>query len=249
MNEMDRRRKQADEFARLVDGDDSPPGEFAAELRLVDHMRTAGKANPSPEFVAALRQRLIDEANRDRRDQAIIVPLPSRPRRGRLAVAVAATVLLAGGVAASAAMLTQPDPVSCPDCAPLVTPTSSSRPTRPPASTTMPSRPPKPSTKPTLPPNRPAPPTPAPVKPSTPAVRPSARPTTTPSPVLPTLPVPTSPILPSLPSLPAPSLPKLPLPSLPTLTLPLPLPTIIIQLPKLPLGHLDLPQERRRPQR
>lgn len=67
MADLNQVRRRADEFARLADGTVPSPSpvqdpEFARAMDLVAAMREAGSVEPRPEFSAALRQRLMDEA-------------------------------------------------------------------------------------------------------------------------------------------------------------------------------------------
>lgn len=67
MADLNQVRRRADDFARLVDGETPSPSpvqdpEFARAMDLVAAMREAGSVQPRPEFSAALRQRLVDEA-------------------------------------------------------------------------------------------------------------------------------------------------------------------------------------------
>ncbi len=128
MGDLNRVRRRADEFARLLDdGTQHIPSaaedpEFADALALVSQLRSAGAVHPSPEFTATLRQRLVDEAAgrltaapdlEEPSDDAVpdesgepattpIVPGPRR-RRGRLIAGAAAFVVLGGGIGSAAA--------------------------------------------------------------------------------------------------------------------------------------------------
>ena len=137
MADLNQVRRRADEFALLADGVVPPPSsvqdpEFARAMDLVAAMRVAGSVEPRPEFSAALRQRLIDEAEAritatprfpaepgrpddesypesfededDLEDDDLVEPTPLHAaRRGRLIAGAAAFVLLAGGVGSAAA--------------------------------------------------------------------------------------------------------------------------------------------------
>lgn len=67
MADLNQVRRRADEFARLTDGDMPSPSpvqdpEFARAMELVSAMREAGSVEPRPEFSAALRRRLMAQA-------------------------------------------------------------------------------------------------------------------------------------------------------------------------------------------
>ena len=80
MADLNQVRRRADEFARLVDGDAPSPSpvqdpEFARAMDLVAAMREAGSVEPRADFSAALRRRLVDEA------EARITATPRFPER------------------------------------------------------------------------------------------------------------------------------------------------------------------------
>ncbi len=129
MGDLNRVRRRADEFARLLDdGAQHVPSaaedpEFADALALVSQLRSAGAVHPSPEFTATLRQRLIDEAagritalpvdaqepsddadlEQPEESATTAIVSGSRRRRGRLIAGAAAFVMLGGGIGSAAA--------------------------------------------------------------------------------------------------------------------------------------------------
>lgn len=115
MSDLNKVRRRADEFARLVDGAAPSPDplqdpEFAEAMDLVEAMREAGAVQPRPAFSAALRQRLVDEAAGpevdagDDTERMDPTPLSSRRRRrGKLIASAAAVAILAGGIGSAAA--------------------------------------------------------------------------------------------------------------------------------------------------
>jgi Domain of unknown function (DUF5667) len=120
MADLNEIRRRADEFARLVDGaapspDPDQDPEFADAMELVEAMREAGAVEPRPEFSAALRQRLVDEAaaqatatppdvdDDDDVERIDPTPLHARRRRGKLIASAAAVAILAGGIGSAAA--------------------------------------------------------------------------------------------------------------------------------------------------
>jgi len=128
MGDLNRVRRRADEFARLLDdGTQHVPSaaedpEFADALALVSQLRSAGAVHPSPEFTTTLRQRLVDEAagrvtalpadTQEPSDDAdpeqsesatAAIVSGSRRRRGRLIASAAAFVVLGGGIGSAAA--------------------------------------------------------------------------------------------------------------------------------------------------
>ncbi|HYU84845.1 MAG TPA: DUF5667 domain-containing protein [Kribbellaceae bacterium] len=120
MGDLNRARRRAEEFARLLeDGTQQAPGdpELDEALSLVSQLRAAGAVRPSPEFSATLREQLLERAadritatpierpDRDDEDEEPVVTdlRASRRRRGRLIAGVAAFVAIGGGIGSAAA--------------------------------------------------------------------------------------------------------------------------------------------------
>jgi hypothetical protein len=129
MGDLDRVRRRADEFARLLDdGTQHVPSaaedpEFGDALVLVSQLRSAGAVHPSPDFTATLRERLVDEAagrvttlpvdtqepsddaDTEQSEESATTPVVSgsRRRRGRLIAGAAAFVVVVGGIGSAAA--------------------------------------------------------------------------------------------------------------------------------------------------
>ncbi len=100
--------KRAEEFAAAVDGrtaQDSLRPELAELLDVVGAMRAAEAPAPRPDFVASLRERLLEEAQTALTRDAILTLPPRRKSSDRkLAIAASAFVLVGGtaGMAAAA---------------------------------------------------------------------------------------------------------------------------------------------------
>ena len=120
MGDLNRARRRAEEFARLLeDGAHHSPGdpELDEALELVGQLRSAGGVQPSAEFSASLRQQLVDQAaaritatpaepddTEDDDGDGSVTPLRTTSRqRGRWIAGVAAFAALAGGIGTAAA--------------------------------------------------------------------------------------------------------------------------------------------------
>jgi hypothetical protein len=123
MGDINRARRRADEFARLLeDGTQQSLGdpELDEALALVGQLRAAGDVRPSAEFSASLRARLVEQAagritatpvepadtDDDPDPDATVTTLGTAPaprRHGRLIASVAAFAALAGGIGSAAA--------------------------------------------------------------------------------------------------------------------------------------------------
>src|SRR6266545_3053824 len=120
MGDLNRARRRAEEFARLLeDGAHQSPGdpELDEALELVGQLRSAGGVQPSAEFSASLRQQLVDQAaaritatpaepddTEDDDGDGSVTPLRTTSRqRGRWIAGVAAFAALAGGIGSAAA--------------------------------------------------------------------------------------------------------------------------------------------------
>lgn len=116
-------RRAAEEFASVVDGTGGDvDGRYADLLTYVEVMRTQDVPAPRPDFVANLRERLMDAADTlllpaDDRAPAVVVAFPNAARRQRrqrrLSIAAAAFVVVGGtaGVAAAAESALPGDPL------------------------------------------------------------------------------------------------------------------------------------------
>lgn len=101
-------RRRAEEFAAAVDGDPRSAGAHRAEVAdlvgVVTALRSHQDIAPRPEFVDALRGRLMTEAEAVLTAENVSLLLPVRPRvRERRLVAAASAVVLLGGTAGMAA--------------------------------------------------------------------------------------------------------------------------------------------------
>jgi hypothetical protein len=100
-------KKRAEEFARAVDGRTEQTGlsvETTELVGLVEALRTQPRPEPRPEFSAALRERLLAEAEETlAQDAALTLPPRRRGVRERRLALLASSFVLVGGSAGMAA--------------------------------------------------------------------------------------------------------------------------------------------------